>query len=95
MRGNHAYEFSLRARTHTRTRARARARVYSHTYIHTDAHELCSLPIPSLGDGTRGVEKLEVRVRVVGSENARKGFLGFLQRRSGSLAEVGARGGRP
>jgi len=29
-------------------------------------------------------------VRVVGSENARKGFLGFLQRRSGSLAEVEA-----
>lgn len=37
-----------------------------------------------------GVEKLEVRVRVVGSENARKGFLGFLQQRSGSLAEVEA-----
>lgn len=71
----------------------ASARILAH--IHTDAHELCSLPIPLLGDGTRGVEKLEVRVRVVGSENARKGFLGFLQRRSGSLAEVGARGGRP
>lgn len=27
-----------------------------------------------------------------GNGNARKGFLGFLQRRSGSLAEVGARG---
>lgn len=92
MRGNHAYEFSLRA---LHTNMHTCARVYSHTYIHTDAHELCSLPIPSLGDGTRGVEKLEVRVRVVGSENARKGFLGFLQRRSGSLAEVGARGGRP
>jgi len=41
-----------------------------------------------------GVEKLEVRVRVVGSENARKGFLGFLRRRSGSLAEVGAEDGQ-
>lgn len=29
-------------------------------------------------------------MRVVGSENARKGFLGFLQQRSGSLAEVEA-----
>lgn len=35
-----------------------------------------------------------MRVRVVGSENARKGFLGFLRRRSGSLAEVGAEDGQ-